>query len=114
MGHPDKLRPYKNDRSRTRSNSRSNYGTSRSASRTQSANRSSQKDLQPIKANCHLAQYTEYKDPSETSLFEEETFPFQPDLHYINHQTNNFDDIDYSTSQDHAISDTHNYADDFF
>ena len=66
-----------------------------------------------MRADCHLAQYTDYEDPSDTSLLEEESSPFSPDLDYTNHQTNSFDDIDYSTSHDHDISDTLDYTDDF-
>ena len=67
-----------------------------------------------MRADCHLAQYTDYEDPSDTSLLEEESSPFSPDLDFTNHQTYSFDDIDYSTSQDHDISDTLDYTEDDF
>merc|ERR1711873_70181 len=58
---------------------------------------------------------TDYEDPSDTSLLEEESSPFSPDLDFTNHQTNSFDDIDYSSpSQDHDISDTFDYTEDNF
>ena len=68
-----------------------------------------------MRADCHLAQYTDYEDPSDTSFLEEESSPFSPDLDFTNHQTNSFDDIDYSSpSQDHDISDTFDYTEDNF
>ena len=68
-----------------------------------------------MRADCHLAQYTDYEDPSDTSLLEEESSPFSPDLDFTNHQTNSFDDIDYSSpSQDHDISDSFDYTEDNF
>ena len=68
-----------------------------------------------MRADCHLAQYTDYEDPSDTSFLEEESSPFSPDLDFTNHQTNSFDDIDYSSpSQDHDISDSFDYTEDNF
>ena len=69
-----------------------------------------------MRADCHLAQYTDYEDPSDTSFLEEESSPLSPDLDFTNHQTNSFDDIDYSSpSQNHDIpEDSFDYNDDNF